>query len=169
MDLQGFDSINKCLSEVVDFMECIKQAEDFDGQKVDNSQKSNPTKKKSKASSSGDKYCLLHGPNTHPTNECKVLKEQANQMKSGKKSNGKFGNKTWSGKAAESMTSNKKDLTAFIQKQVAAGVQKELNFTEKKKCKASFDLNAFEDEDLKGFNYKEIDDLHINSDGKVSV
>ena len=84
MDRQGFDPINKRLGEVVDFMERIKQAEDFDGQKVEKESSKSASKKKAKTgnSSSKDRYCLIHGPNTHPSNECKVLKAMAAENKS---------------------------------------------------------------------------------------
>ena len=73
MDRQGFDPINKTLREVVDFMECIEQAEDFDGQKVDHNQRkphgNGKPKKKSKASS-GTAHCLIHGKGSHSSDEC---------------------------------------------------------------------------------------------------
>ena len=178
MDRQGFDPINKTLTEVVDFMERIEQAEDFDGQAVDHQQrssKSSDSAKKSKTSSSGkSKYCLIHGPNTHPSDECKVLKALANDHKGssgGNPKKGKFGNKSWSRKADDANKQGKKDLAAFIKKQVADGVQKELSGSKgEKKRKASFDLNAFDEEDLKGFNYQDMDNLKIESDDdSVSV
>ena len=169
MDRQGFDPINKRLREVVDFMERIEQSEDFDGQKVDHGQPKTQgqgkAKKKSK-SSSGTAYCLIHGKGSHSSDECKVLQEQAKKLKEGGtgQSRGKFGNKTWSRKATESSQSSKKDLAAFIKKQVAKGVQKELLSSDKKrKAKEDLDLNAFEG-DLRGFNYEDMDNLKIDSD-----
>ena len=163
MDRQGFDPINKALSEVVDFMERIEQAEDFDGQTIDHAQKNQSSsngKKKVKTSSKG-KYCLLHGPNTHPTDECKVLKAKANDLKdnNSSSSNKKKGKNSWTKKADEATSKDKKDLAAFIKKAVAQGVQKELHSLDKKR-KSEHDLNAF---DLKEFNYK-MGDLKVSDD-----
>ena len=119
-------------------------------------------------SGNGDHYCLLHGPNTHPTNECKALKEHANSIKNGdKKVKGKSGNKSWNHRASEATQNSKKDLAAFIQKEINKGVQKELNSAEKKR-KASFDLKAF-DEELKDFNYKDMEELDIDLDDDGSA
>ena len=163
MDRQGFDPINKALGEVVDFMERIEQAEDFDGQTIDHAQKNQSSsngKKKVKTSGKG-KYCLLHGPNTHPTDECKVLKAKANDLKdnNSSSSNKKKGKNSWTKKADEATSKDKKDLAAFIKKAVAQGVQKELNSLDKKR-KSEHDLNAF---DLKEFNYK-MGDLKVSDD-----
>ena len=163
MDRQGFDPINKALGEVVDFMERIEQAEDFDGQTIDHAQKNQSSsngKKKVKTSGKG-KYCLLHGPNTHPTDECKVLKAKANDLKdnNSSSSNKKKGKNSWTKKADEATSKDKKDLAAFIKKAVAQGVQKELNSLDKKR-KSEHDLNAF---DLKEFNYK-MGDLKVSED-----
>ena len=163
MDRQGFDPINKALGEVVDFMERIEQAEDFDGQTIDHAQKNQSSsngKKKVKTSGKG-KYCLLHGPNTHPTDECKVLKAKANDLKDNNSSsfNKKKGKNSWTKKADEATSKDKKDLAAFIKKAVAQGVQKELHSLDKKR-KSEHDLNAF---DLKEFNYK-MGDLKVSDD-----
>lgn len=174
MERQGFDPITSTLAEVVDFMERIEQSEDFDGQRVDNGQKtsansSNNKKKKSNHTNSGSKTCLIHGTGTHSSNECKVLQALAKDSKkdgtSGGKAKGKFGNKSWSRKADDAKGAAKKDLAAFIKKAVAKGVQKELNSVDKKKKRsASFDLNAFDDNELKDFNYEDMENLKIDSD-----
>ena len=176
MDRQGFDPVTKTLQEVVTFMERIEQSEDFDGQRVDHSQKgssSSPNKNKkakTKGGSPGSKYCMVHGRCSHSSEECDVLKKRAEEYKSGKTdTKGRFGNKTWSRKANESTKSSQKDLAAFIKKAVAHGVKKELNSVDKKrKAKDDdFDLNAF-DEELKGFNYSAMDNLKIDSDDESS-
>ena len=51
---------------------------------------------------------------------------------------------------------------AFVKKSIKEGVEKELNSTDKKR-KASHDLNAF-DEDLKGFNYEDMENPSLNDD-----
>ena len=98
------------------------------------------------------------------------MKEHANSIKNGdKKPKEKFGNNSWNRKASEVTQSSKKDLAAFIQKEIAKGVQKELNLTEKKR-KASFDLKAF-DEELNDFKYEDMEELNIDldDDGSISV
>ena len=175
MDRQGFDPVTKNLQEVVTFMERIEQSEDFDGQRVDHAQKgsstsNNKSKKAKTKGAPGSKYCLVHGRCSHSSDECDVLKKRAEEYKSGKgDSKGRFGNKTWSRKASESTKSSQKDLAAFIKKAVASGVKKELNSIDKKrKAKDDdLDLNAF-DEDLKGFNYSDMDNLNIDSDDESS-
>ena len=183
MDRQGFDPITKNPGQVVDFLERIEQAEDFDGQKVDHGQKSSGNnsgkKKKGNSSSSNKKFCLIHGHGGHSSDECKVLQDQAKKLKtSGGNSSGgnqgKYSNKTWSRKASESTNNNKKELAAFIKKQVKQGV-KELNSVDKKRKASSSDgedgfafAKAFEG-DLKGFNYEEMENLKIDSDDEISI
>ena len=179
MDRQGFDPVVKTLQEVVNFMERIEQSEDFEGQRVDHSQKSssgsNGKAKKAKTKGQhGTKWCMVHGKGSHTSDECEVIKKRVADYKSGKtNSGGRFQNKTWTRKADESTKSSKKDLAAFIKTAVAKGVKQELNSVDKKrKAKDDdLDLHAF-DEDLKGFNYEDMDNLKIDSDdestGEVS-
>lgn len=146
MDRQGWDPIAHTPREVVDFLERIETAEDFDGTKVDHSQQkgsSNNKKKKSSSSGKQSKYCMLHGNGSHSTDECHTLKEQAKKMKSGDSSGSsgkKFGNKTWSRKAQDSTSSSKKELAAFIKK-TAKAAMKEVHSAEKKR-KADSDDEA---------------------------
>ena len=44
IDCQGWDPLEHDINKVVDFMERIKEAEDFDGHKVANSKKANKGK-----------------------------------------------------------------------------------------------------------------------------
>jgi hypothetical protein len=78
----------------------------------------------------------------HPQGTSKKLKT----VSSG--SDKKFGNKTWTRKASDSTSSNKKELAAFIKKLVAVGVCKELNSIYKKQKAddkdSSVDLHAFD-------------------------
>jgi hypothetical protein len=181
MDRQGFDPVAKTPEQVVDFLERIEQSEDFDGQRVDHSQKSNGNnnnnKKKGSPSSnkSGTKYCLIHGKGNHSSDECNKLQEQAKRLKTndGKASGtGKHNNKSWTRQANSSNNQGKKDLAAFIKKQVAKGVQKELNSADKKRKASSsddeLDMHAFGG-DLKGFNYEDMDNLKIDTDDEISV
>jgi hypothetical protein len=186
MDRQGFDPLASTPTQVIDFLERIEQSEDFDGLRVDQCQKSSGNKKKDSSkkksgNKSGSKYCMLHGNCSHSTDECNTLKEQANKLKTGSSGSDKnFGNKTWTCKASDSTSSNKKELAAFIKKAVAKGV-KEINSVDKKRKAddkdSSVDLHAFDskpqvnfadmlDGDLKDFNYTNMENLKIE-DGKV--
>jgi len=110
MDCQGFDLLAKTLTEVVEFMECIKMSEDFDGdrkvaavtKKGNNKKKASNGKGSSGAESS--KHCMLHGNNNaHDTSECKTLMAQAKKLKgkTGANQKGKGGNKSWKNKAKD--------------------------------------------------------------------
>ena len=178
MDRQGFDPISKTPIQVVDFMERIEQSEDFDGHVIDRSQKPNAAngnkgknkKQRTKGDSPGSKFCPKHGKCSHTSDECDVLKKLAEQSNSSS-GGGKFGNKTWSRKADDAKKASKKELAAFVKKAVAAKVKKELNSVDSKKRKSdddSFDLNAI-DQDLEGFNYRDVENLSIDSDGEISV
>ena len=75
MDRQGFDPISKSPIQVIDFMERIEQAEDFDGQIIDRQQKTSANgkskkKQKTKGDSHGSKFCLKHGKCNHTSDEC---------------------------------------------------------------------------------------------------
>ena len=100
MDRQGYDPVGQPLNEVIDFLENIEAAEDFEGTKVETKKKATPTKSKDKGSDGY--YCLLHGKNkTHGTEDCTKMKAEAKRLKSnlgssGKKGQGDKSNKTWS-------------------------------------------------------------------------
>ena len=174
MERQGFDPIQHTPMEVVNFMERIETAEDFDGQKVshqsNNKKKSSSEKKdnSSYAEGSGKKYCLVHGQGNHSSDECFKLKEEAKRLK-GDRSSSKDGskskshNKTWSKKSAESAALSKQELAALITKQVKEGVKKSLASVEKKrKSSEDEDLNAI-DLDLNEFNY-DLDKLQMDDE-----
>ena len=163
---------------LIDFCEQIEAAEshDVDKQTHVNKKKGNSSNKKdSKAKGDDGKgkvYCEKHGWNyTHATSECRVLQGEKRQKydNSNKKP---YGNKTWSRNKSESSTSeSKKELQAFIKKQVAKGVRKELNSVSKKRKSDSddeLDLNAL-DNDLEDFNYNDMDNLKIDSDDNSEV
>ena len=172
MERQGFDPMEHQLFEVVDFMENIEAVED----KFPTSNKSTKvdSKKKSSSSSSSSQkkkathYCKEHGPNyTHDTSECKVLKNKA----SGKT----YGNKTWVRKADSSNNSSKKELAAFINKEVKKGVKKQLASVDKKRKSDSdseegecFLLDSLT-KNLDGFNYEAMDKLSIDDDASDEV
>ena len=192
MDKQDFDPIIKTLAEVVDFCERMEAAEDFEparnGQKTNGNNnkkdKKDYSKKGKSDSKGGDKYCLLHGNNpTHATDECHVLKKQAQSLRKTAERNGDqkpaFNNKTWKRDASKSTTTSKKELATFVRKQA----RKELYAFAKKRKMADEDddetstaslnnIEAKEDGeiDLSVFNFQDMDDLKIDSedDGNMS-
>ena len=75
------------------FCERMEQIEQQEGvspksqknKKSENQSKPSMSKKRGRESSkqlSTDKYCMLHGPNAHPTSQCRILQAQAKCMKS---------------------------------------------------------------------------------------
>ena len=164
MDRQGHDPYLHTLQETVDFMEQIEMSKE--GPKED----SKPAAKKSNGNGSpkkkqkgeGEFYCSHHGKNnTHKTEDCRTLKK-----KEGKSDKKPFGNKSWTRKSEESITTSKKELAVFINKSIKAGVKKELaSITKKRKSENSdddaFDLGAFE----KALENYEMD---VSEDGEIS-
>jgi hypothetical protein len=89
----------------------------------------------------GEKFCLLHGNNpTHTSDQCHVLKKQADAMRRGY-DNGKDNkskNLTWKRKSDDKGNSNK-ELAAFVRKTA----RKELNaFSKKRKTQDSENKSA---------------------------
>lgn len=176
MDKQGFDPVEKELQEVIDFCERMENAEDFEPAREGGKTKSHDSKPKSKdshkgKSSGGGKYCLLHGNNgTHNTDDCLVLKKQAKSLKANDGDRKPaFKNKTWKRDADKSTNSSKKELAAFVRKQA----RKELYaFANKRKASDDDDeksLNNVEEGevDFSMFNFKDMDDLKIDSDDEA--
>ena len=163
MDRQGFDPVVKNLAEVVQFMERIEQSEDFDAQDPKPKAASSNKKSKTTSGNGSSKFCLIHGKGGHSSDECKTPQALAKDSKSGGSGGKKkFGNKTWKKKSDDSTKKDKEDFMAFVKKSIKAGVEKELNSADKKR-KASYDLNAF-DEDLKDFNYEDMENLSLDDD-----
>ena len=80
MDRQGKDPHLMTVAEVVEFMEQIEAAEDFDANKTTPKDKSKDKSKgkgnpKKDGSSGGkrDAYCLIHGQCSHTSDQCTVL------------------------------------------------------------------------------------------------
>ena len=189
MDRQGFDPYTTTDPiDTVAFLEQIEAAEEFDtNANKSNSNGNGNSKKKSSSSGSAKKtsdkdasssskkvYCEEHGWNySHSTSECKVLNGGGKKQKSSDQKKKSYGNKTWSRKADEATSSNKKDLAAFIKKSVAKGIRQEINKIDKKRSNSDssdeeeFDLNALE-KDIQGFNYSEMESLKIETDDECS-
>ena len=76
MDRQGYDPMNHPLHEVVDFLENVESAEEFDHSK--DSKKANTKSSKTKKESGRQgAYCMLHGQGNHSTEDCIKLKAEA--------------------------------------------------------------------------------------------
>ena len=177
MERQGFDPMDQTPNAVVDFMENIEGVEDATFEKVKDN-KNGKDKKKSSSSSSAKKqkfHCTHHGPNnSHDTKDCKVLKGKSDDKSSSSKK--PYGNKTWVRKAAESNSASKKELAAFVQKEVKKGVKKQLASVSKKRKNDSDDESDAKDcflleelsKGIDGFNYNDMEKLSINDD-EVSV
>jgi len=177
MDRQGFDPLDHTLQEVIAFMEQIEMSEDFDAptQQGQKSKGKGKQSTKPKQSGGGDKYCLIHGKGGHSSDECHKLQAEAKKLKSshgGSKlsdKSGKFTNKTWTRKADETNDKSKKDLAAFVKKAISKGVQKELASVDKKRKASDKEIHAFDMDDLKDFNYEDMDNLKIDSDDDISI
>ena len=168
MDRQGFDPMDHTVHEVVDFLENVEAAEDFEvSHSANNNKKDNRSKKgssSSNSSGSSQKYCMLHGKGNHTTEECEKLKKEAKRIKSdapsSTKSTGKFSkNKTWSKKAQEGKSKTQEDLAAFVNKAVAKAVSKASKKRKSDPDSDDEDLAAF---DLKDFNYEDMENLKID-------
>ena len=185
MDRQGFDpcAVNATTNMtdatlLIDFCEQIEAAEAHDIDKwtqVNKKKGNSPNKKDSKAKGDDGKgkvYCEKHGWNyTHSTSGCRVLQGETRQ-KCDNSNRKPHGNKTWNhNKSASSTNESKKELQAFIKKQVAKGVRKELNSVSKRRKNESDDelaLHALE-KNLDDFNYNDMDNLKIDSDDETEV
>lgn len=115
MDRQGFDPWGKTTEELVDFLERIETAEDFNPDKVNksnnnkDSKNGSPNKKPYKGD--GSLYCMVHGKGNHKTEDCTTIKRMANKNKESP-------NKSWNRKAEEAKKKSKKELNAIIEEAV---------------------------------------------------
>ena len=184
MERQGFDPMDDTVAQVIEFMERQEATEeDFN----DNNQKDvKPATKKggngkkknssSKPATKKNGYCLLHGDGNHDTEDCFTLQKEAKRLKGeggDSKPAAKSKNKTWSKKAEEAKEKAKGECHAFVRKEIAKGVKKQIKkdlsaFTKKRKKDDSDssddDLAAF---DLKDFNYEDVDNLKIDDETSV--
>ena len=176
MDKQGLNPENITLMDCVSFFERLEESEGFDTSAT--AIKKNDGKKKKTEHNkivSGDKHCLIHGPNSHSSNACNELKKMLEKNRGGSSSSSSskpaFKNKTWKRgddkKSSFKSDKSKKELAAFIKNTI----QEEMNSFQSKKRKA--DDSSSEDEegemnqmdvDLSKFNYADMDDLKIDSD-----
>ena len=101
MDRLDFDPATKNTNKVVNFCERMESAKEHEegSKKAPTKHASSSTKKgKTDGAARKDRNCMFHGPNTHPTSECKVVQSM---VASTKKNNS---NKSWSRKANDNKT-----------------------------------------------------------------
>jgi hypothetical protein len=187
MESQNWDPLIHNIHEIVDFMECIENSEEFNckpaSSKPNNNGKKHNNNKKSKHSKDthshndddGKKefYCKVHGKNyTHDMSQCCV----ANKFKAeGKPIEPQSMNKMWSCKANDNKTKATKELNALIKSLANHHVAHALS---KKRGKSDDSDNEEANiiEDLASFNYKDIanitkklSSLNTNSDDEISI
>jgi hypothetical protein len=191
MDRQGFDPMDHTPAEVVDFMEQIETAEDFDGQVVDNnkstannankkSSNNNGNKDKDNGTSKTGKYCALHGKGNHSTDDCRTIKSEVKKLKStdsktsGSGSGYASKNKSWSKKAEDYKKKSQKELNAMGK--VVEKLKKEVNALSKKRKSEDSDeeeLHAIERQldaiDMNGFDIEDLKKSMEQADDEVSV
>jgi hypothetical protein len=170
MEKQNWDPMDHTVTEVVNFMERIENAEDMvrKGTIVNdngNNKKKSAKKKtggnnSNRSSNNGDsdntKFCVIHGwNNSHTTEQCRVakkLKAEGKPIEPQKRSP----NKSWSCKSEEAKKTSKEELGALVKEQVA----KAMSEAQKSKKRAS---NSDDEEcnvlDLGAFNYKNMNDV----------
>ena len=91
----------------------------------------------------------------------------------GKSDYAKSPNKCWNRKAQDNKASTKQELSAYVQRKIKAGIQKELaSFDKKHKSnteEGEVEANAFDATNLANFNYEDMRDLKLDSDDEISV
>jgi hypothetical protein len=173
MDRLAFDSTEKTMREVIEFCERQEGAEEGeeanDKKVVPHKGKANgngnPKKQKTESGDKKDRDCMYHGPNTHPSNECKVLKAMVDSTKTSRttnttinnsnNNNSKFQNNTWNRKAADAKAAAKEELNAYIkkaiEKQLKASIKKRPKKDDDDKSLNAIDISQYESEDETGF------------------
>ena len=136
MDRQGKDPDTMSAEQIMTFCEQLEEAEDFTPA-VKKEAGKGKSKGKGQKPSSNDKgdgkyYCLLHGKNdSHDSNDCHKLKDQAKRLKTGNSQTGSSKNKTWKRDSDKSTNKSKKELNAMTKKMEK--LQKEVNSIKKRK------------------------------------
>ena len=182
MDEFNMDPLQCSLNEVVDFMERIESTEEFHGTTVSRDKSKNKSngnnKSKPKGTGGGDSYCMYHGKNkSHNTENCTVLLKLAEQKKtpngSADADKKRKSSVTWKKQSDDATKKSKKDLAAFVKSAIKKGVQTELQSNKRKKDEDESDddddlyvLDKQLEEELKDFNYADMENLQIDSDGK---
>ena len=121
MVLQGFNTLEHTTEEFVEFCEQLEFSKDFyvcpnPGQKATTKTGARNTDSKQSAAKTSSKrkyayYCLYHGDNnTHNTNECKVLKAQAEKLAQAHKN---VGADKYAKSSEKSSSEKKKQMQSF--------------------------------------------------------
>ena len=170
MDRFDFDPLVEGWAKTVDFLSRQEQAAEHEGsndvhvvETKSKKPKTESSKGKGGTKTTGLKHCHYHGWNpTHDSNNCRTLKALGDkeQKKEGSSKPGQFKNKTWKRQADSGKDKAKKDLAAFVRKTIRA----ELNAFSKKRKSDDVEEGEIDAFDLSGFNYKDMDNLKIESD-----
>ena len=133
MVLQGFNTLEKSIDDFIEFCERLEFSEQIydsshnSGQKARVKIDEKNTGLKSSAGNSNSKkrkskyYCLYHGDNqTHDTNDCKILKAQAEKMASAHANlgKGKYSKKSHNNDSKEKMESFKAEIVRSVMKEL---------------------------------------------------
>ncbi len=176
MVLQGFNPVEHSLQEFIEFCERLEVSEDIydgahtKGQKTkfqkESSSNSNPQKETGKPFNKKRKhtnyFCLYHGNNTsHNTDDCKILKAQAERMAAAHKNAGK---NTWSrekaNKEKEENDKKKKAFQSYVT-EIVVQANKKLKQDHNEAGASSFNLDSF--------NYEEFCDLPVSDDSDMAT
>ena len=160
MVMQGFNTLEHTIEEFIEFCERMEFGEEaYDSthtsQKANTKSGAKETGSKQSAGTSPkkrkfDKYCLYHGHNsTHVTDECKVLKAQAERMAQAHKN---VGAGKYSSSTERSSSDNKKQLQSFkteIVKSVVKSLKKQGNNSKRRRVISMDEFNMEQFRDLK--------------------
>jgi hypothetical protein len=173
LDRQEKDPMTMNIGTLLNALEAIETAENFNPEQKSNKNtakkdgKDSKGKGKKKNNGNGNngntgKFCKLHGQGNHSTEECRTIKRQKTEANSG---GGKSGskNKKWTRKADEETKKSQKELQSFVKK-----VAKELH-TYNKKRKADDDDSSSEEGEMHAmdrmFEGFSIEDLKMAAEG----
>jgi hypothetical protein len=173
MNRQDYDPDMKSLMDVVAFCERMEEAEDFTPVTTSNnsSKKTSSIPRKTPKHSDAMKYCLVHGKNmSHNSDGCHMLKEFADNKKSGYASGHKrkpeSRNKTWSRKADENKKKAKGELKAMDDSSVRDIIREELNAFSKKRASVESDSDDMSDGEINNVDFSKV---NFNDDGKIDL
>jgi len=145
MSRQGKDAVNMTYEEVLTFMERMEATE---APPIEHGRIPKKQDKKSKpksSSNSGARDCLHHGPNTHPTNECRTIKAMLEAQKGKGESKSFHKNKTWTKNGSNTKkpyAAKGEEMKSFLQNMVKDAVKESMN-TYQQEMNSYQELNSF--------------------------
>jgi hypothetical protein len=180
MTRQGFDPYEKTQTDMIRFFEQLEAAEAMSGKPTSEKDKgkkttgSDPKKKKTDFKKKDDSLtCPLHGAG-HSEQQCRTIQKMKKEGTWNGPSSVQSKNKTWSKKADDAKKAAKKELATYIQKTVSKTLRKELSVLSKKRKNDSDEEsvnlaeqlvnNDSSDEELKDFNYGDMENLRLDDD-----